>query len=145
MGKEKNFSPSEDVKVGSSEIFLTPTHIGRFQISITMEIFWPWNLAHIINIKMMLSQNFHGQRSIFQPSGGCQSWKTWNFLPCDCKNTILNGTPLYMESFYSFQLSFATWRLWTNYSSRLLEHLFRKITCRIQFRAQFARKKNSQV
>jgi len=104
-GKWKKISPKKGVKVGNSEIFLMATHVSRFWIY----HFWINLLAfkfitYIINIKMMLCQEFHGQISNFQPSEGCQSWQLWKFLPCECKNTILNGIPLYTKVSFIYKL-----------------------------------------
>jgi len=73
MAKKLRFNPWEGIKVGNIEIFLTTICI--WYIS---NIFFYMNLlalkfgAHVINIEMMSFQNFHGQKTIFQPSRGCQ-------------------------------------------------------------------------
>ena len=48
------FNPKESVKVGSSEIFLIPIHVGRFQIFLFCEAFGLKFGTCVINIKMML-------------------------------------------------------------------------------------------
>ena len=52
------FNPWEDVKVGSSEIFLTVTYGGRFQIFFCVNLLALKFGTCVFNIKIMLCQNF---------------------------------------------------------------------------------------
>jgi len=74
VAKEQFFIPWEDVNVGSSEIFLTTTHVGRLQISFFCGSF-RLEIFHICNqhIDGLMKKNSYEKK--IQSLGGCQSWQ----------------------------------------------------------------------